>query len=157
MGTIPTIDEVYEKLVKMDPAKYGSITSEDIAITDKGTVRVKGRFVKGFSGNTGGRPKKKVAPTASDLTTAEIKKYGNDAKKALEHMLETAKSRKEVKEISKILISYQAPKLANIESRVFEEKKIEITWVDGGTDLIDITPEDYKLQQDAADKLIQDD
>lgn len=157
MTRIPTTDDVYDKLQRLDPDKWAEITRDDISISDTGAVRVKGKFVKGFSGNTAGRPKKKRAPTASgsgDLTKEEVQKFGKNAKKALEHMLETASSRKEVKEISKILISYQAPKLSNIESRSFEEKTIEIKWADG-KDMIDITPEQYKLQQEAA-KQIED-
>ena len=151
MSKIPTVDDVYDKLQRLDPDKWADVHRDEIVISDKGAVRVRGRFVKGFSGNTGGRPRKAVAPARSELTKEELKKFGKDAKKALEHMLETASSRKEVKEISKILISYQAPRLSNIESRSFEEKTIEIRWVDGGAkDLIDITPEEYKLQNDAA-------
>jgi hypothetical protein len=152
MAKIPTVNDVYDKLHRLDPDKWADITKDEIVISDTGTVRVRGKFVKGFSGNLGGRPKKKVAPSSADLTKDELKKFGKDAKKALEHMLETANTRKEVKEISKILISYQAPKLSNIESRNFEEKTIEIKWADGG-DMIDITPEDFKIQNEAAKQL----
>lgn len=152
---IPTKQEVYDYLMKHHPEKYEGLTEDEIKIYDTGSVRVRGRFAPGFSGKPQGRKKKQPIPKGSpDLSPEEIKKFGKDAKKALEHMLETAGSRKEVKEISKILISYQSPKLANVESRSFEQKTIEIKWVDDSKDLIDITPEDYKLQEEAAKKLL---
>lgn len=149
-----TPEEVYETLIKRDPEAYKDLRTEDITVSDKGAVRVNGRFVKGFTANPTGRPRKKEVTKTEDLTPAEIAKFGKNAKKALEHMLETASSRKEVKEISKILISYQSPKLANVESRTTEEKTIEIKWSSPEKDLIDLDPTEYEIQEQAARALL---
>jgi len=139
-------EEVYQTLKERDPDLWVDLALSEIAVSDVGSVRVRGKFVKGFPANPGGRAKLKEEPKSTNLTKAEIDKFGADAKKALEHLLATASSRHEVKEISKILITYQSPKLANIESRSFQQQSIEIKWADPATNLIDITPEEYAEQ-----------
>lgn len=150
---LPTKDQVFDKLMKIDPEKHKTVTIDDITIHDNGTVRVKGRFVKGFSGNPKGKaPKKKLKDV--DLTPEERKKFGKDAKAALEHLLKTATTRAAVERISNKLMPYQSPRLANVESRSFEEKTITINWSEKEGKLIDITPEDYKIQTEAAKDII---
>lgn len=153
---IPTIDEVYNHCLKLDPEKYGNLTKSEIQITDGGTVRVRGRFVKGYGGQKKGRPPKVAAPARTDLTKEDLKYFGKDSKKALERMLETATSRSEVKEISKILLPFQKPKLANIESKAVTESKITIEWGDSKGDIIDMSREEYEVQHAAAKALIED-
>lgn len=158
MSDLPTKETVFDHLMKLDQKKYADITSDDIVIHENGTVRVKGRFVKGFSGNPKGKkPKPKL--TAADLTPEERKKFGKNAKEALEHLLTTATTRTEAERVSSKLISYQSPKLSNIESRNFEEKKIEIHWVDQnpkeGGEVIDMSIEEYEIQEIAAKKLLE--
>ncbi len=150
---LPTKDKVFNQLMKVDPEKYKAITTGDIVIHENGTVRVKGRFVKGFSGNPKGKlPKKKLNEV--DLTAEERKKFGKDAKAALEHLLKTATTRASVERISNKLMPYQSPRLANIESRSIEQKTITIEWAEKDNNLIDITPEDYKIQSEAVKKII---
>lgn len=148
-----TPEHVYKTLKKNHPEKYKDLALTDIDIYASGAVRVFGKFAPGFTGNAKGRTVHKAKEGKSDLTAADLKKFGSNAKKALEHLLETSSTRKEAKEISKILVTYQAPKLANIESRSFQHKTIEVKWA-ADTDLIDITPEDYEKQQLAA-KLLE--
>lgn len=153
--SVPTIEEIYNHCLKVDPEKYENLIQNDIQITEEGVVRVRGRFIKGYSGNVKGSVKKKKSvPKRMDLTAAEVKAFGKSAKVALEHLLETAQSRTDAERISSKLIAYQAPKLSNIESRSFEEKTIEIKWCDSRKDLIDITPEEYRVQELAARKVI---
>lgn len=148
-----TPQHVFDQLKKTHPEKYKDLKISDVDIYESGAVRVCGKFAPGFTGNAKGRAVGTKSKKEEELTAADLKAFGKDAKKALEHMLETASSRKEVKEISKILITYQSPKLANVESFNREEKIIELKWVDSGTDLIDISPEEYEIQELAAKKL----
>lgn len=154
---LPTKDEIYQKLLKLDSQKYATITQDDIKIEENGCVRVKGKFVKGFSGNPKGKPSKKKLKL-SNLTKEEKKIFGKNSKKALEHLLKTATSRTEVERIANKLLPFQSPKLANIESKNFQETKIEIKWIDQdpsqGGEIIDMDPEDYKIQEKAALKLL---
>lgn len=155
---LPTKDIVFDHLMKTDAEKYADVTTDDIVIHDNGTVRVKGKFVKGFSGNPKGKaPKKKLVD--SDLTPDEKKLFGKNAKQALEHLLKTSTTRSEAERVSSKLISYQSPKLSNIESRTFEEKKIEIRWIDQdpkeGGEIIDMSKEEYDIQSIAAQKLLE--
>ncbi len=150
---LPTKDKVFNQLMKIDPEKYKTITTGDIVIHENGTVRVKGKFVKGYSGNPKGKtPKKKLKEV--DLTAEERKKFGKNAKAALEHLLKTANTRASVERISNKLMPYQSPRLANIESRSIEQKTITIAWAETDHNLIDITPEDYKIQSEAVKKII---
>ena len=155
---LPTNQEVFDRLMLEHPDKYPGLELEEIKIYDSGAVRVRGRFAPGYSGN--GKGKKKIKKKSieqvgsSGITKEDIKRFGKDAKKALEHLLETAGSRQEAKEISKILISYQSPKLANIESVSTEHKKIEVSWAGDTGKLVNITPEEDSVQEEAAKKIL---
>lgn len=157
---IPTVDSVYEHCKKIDPDKFKDLQKSEIDIRDSGLVLVRGRFVKGYTGNVKkkGKTATKLTPEQGGITAEDLKVYGKDAKKALEHLLKTAKSRTEVERISSKLIPYQSPKLSNIESFSHESKTIEITWgnSDKSGNLIDITPEEYKIQEEAAKLIIED-
>lgn len=97
-----------------------------------------GKFAKGVSGNPRGRPKKEKP--ADDLPADFHEFAGKDAKKALESLLSSAKTRYEAHRIAKDLLPYQAPKLSNVESYATEIKTIEIKWmndIEGDTKLIE--------------------
>lgn len=91
-----------------------------------------GKFLPGVSGNKRGRPPKKKE---EDLPSDFHDYVGKDAKKALEALLGSAKSRYEAHKLAKDLLPYQAPKLSNVESYSTEIKTIEIKWL---TDVEDV-------------------
>jgi len=149
-SNIITPQHVFDTVKKSHPEKYKDLKIEEVQIYASGAVRVQGKFAPGFTGNNKGRVSNKIKNEDKEALSAEdIAKFGKDAKKALEHMLETCSTRREAKEISKILITYQSPKLANVESRSVEQKTIEIKWADSSDNIIDITPEEYAIQEEA--------
>jgi len=83
----------------------------------------KGTFSKGVSGNPTGRPK---AYKATPMTAKDSKKYKDDPKKALLHLLNTAETRDEVFKYAKELLPYVTPRLASIQSEVKTEKTVTI-------------------------------
>lgn len=87
----------------------------------------RGHYVKGSSGNMKGRGT--ARQELQKISEVDTEEYRKDAKKALEYLLETAKTRAEVAKISKELLPYQTPKLASVESVSTEQTKIIIEWI----------------------------
>lgn len=150
---IPTKDEVHIKLKQIDYKKYKNLRDEDITITESGVVRVFGRFAKGYSTNPEGRKTDPKLKKESEISKEDKKKIGTDSKKAFEYVLKKANTIKALSAAAKDLIKYQYPQLSNVESHSFEQKLIQIQWIDPGKDLIDMTQKDYDTQLEAAKKL----
>lgn len=87
------------------------------------------KFTKGKSGNPKGRPKK------VDLAKKYLKDKGEDIKtdalSALESLLEKAVAEgdaAEVKDISKIIIGFQKPRISSIESEDAKVTDLTVNW-----------------------------
>ena len=93
---------------------------EDLPIT---------KFTKGKSGNPKGRPKK--IDTAKKYLKDKGEDINNDALSALEALLEKAVAEgdaAEVKDISKIIIGFQKPRISSIESEDSKVTDMTVSW-----------------------------
>ena len=92
----------------------------------------KGQFKKGVSGNPKGRPKK--VDLAKKFLVERGEDIKSDALSALERLLEKAVAEgnaREVKDISKIILPFQAPRISSIESEDSKPKAVEIKFLAG--------------------------
>lgn len=87
------------------------------------------KFTKGKSGNPKGRPKK--IDTAKKYLKERGAEIQTDALSALEALLEKAVAEgdaAEVKDISKIIIGFQKPRISSIESEDSKVTEMTVSW-----------------------------
>lgn len=81
-----------------------------------------GKFIKGNTANTSGRPK------SFKITDADRAEFGDDPHKALVFLMRKAESRDELFRYIKELMPYTKPRLSSVKQEVNEVKEIRLSW-----------------------------
>lgn len=121
--TMQELDVAIENLGSQDEIDLESENSEIDSEIDSENSEIKDEYTT--PRNKGGRPRGSTkSPAREWLSDSERLTFGTDAKAALEFLLSQARTRTEALEVSKLLIQYQTPKIANVSKD--DEKQFTI-------------------------------